>query len=100
MSNNNAFFDDLSKLASGTTGAMMDMKREIDAMIASQLEGFAGKMNIVSREEFEIVKAMAEKARSENDALKARISALEDTKAPKKSTVKSPKNGTKAKAKK
>ena len=74
---NSKMFEDLSKLASGATGAMLDMKRGIDVMVKHQFEAWTHKLDLVSRDEFETVKAMAEKARIENNALIARIEALE-----------------------
>ncbi len=78
----NPFFDDLGKMASGAAGAMMDMRREMEQMGAQQLKQLLSKMDLVTREEFEVVKAMAEKARAENEALSARLEALEGAKKP------------------
>ena len=58
-------------------GAAQGMKREVETLMRSQGERFLREMDVVSREEFEAVKAMAEKARAENEALAARIAALE-----------------------
>lgn len=58
-------------------GAAQGMKREVETLMRSQGERFLREMDVVSREEFEAVKAMAEKARAENEALAARIVALE-----------------------
>ena len=81
MQKDNRFFEDLSQFASGAVGSFMDMKREMESMVASQVEGWLGKMNLVNREEFEVVKLMAEKARMENEALAARLEQLEKTQA-------------------
>jgi BMFP domain-containing protein YqiC len=78
----NPFFDDLGKMASGAAGAMMDMRREMEQMGAQQIKQLLAKMDLVTREEFEVVKAMAEKARTENEALSARLDALESAKKP------------------
>lgn len=80
MQTNHPFFQDLSKMASGAAGAMMDVRREIEQATAQQIQQMAAKMDLVTREEFDLVRAMAEKARSENEALKARIEALEKQK--------------------
>lgn len=77
MQKDNPFFEDVSKFASGAMGAIMDMKREIDQLVKSQVEKLLSGMNLVTREEFDVVKAMAEKARTENEALAARLDALE-----------------------
>ena len=64
------FFDELGKLITDAAGAADGVRKEVENVVRSQAER-------VLREEFEAVKAMAQKAREENDALKARISALE-----------------------
>jgi len=74
---NNRIFDDLAKLMNGAAGAADGMRREVEGMMKSQAERFMSTMDVVKREEFEVVKAMAQKAREENEALKARIAALE-----------------------
>jgi hypothetical protein len=53
------------------------VKREVDALWRNQAEKFLRDMDLVKREEFEAVKDMAQLAREENEALKARIAALE-----------------------
>jgi BMFP domain-containing protein YqiC len=80
MQTNHPFFQDLSKMASSAAGAAMDVRREIEQMIAQQLRQLVSKMDLVSREEFDVVKAMAEKARSENAQLKAELDALKSKK--------------------
>lgn len=77
MQKDNPLFDDMAKLASGAAGAVLDMRREIQAMVADHLRGLMERMDLVERSEFERVKIMAEKAREENEALKARLDALE-----------------------
>lgn len=88
MTQKNILFDDLARMASGAAGAFMDVKREIETIVNSQLESFSAKMQLVSRDEFEAVKAMAEKAREENEALKKRLDALEKNSAKSSSTKK------------
>src|SRR5687767_7041728 len=73
----NRFFDEMARLVNDATGAAQGVKREIDTVIKHQAEKFLNEMDIVKREEFEAVKEMARIAREENDALKARIEALE-----------------------
>jgi BMFP domain-containing protein YqiC len=69
-------FEDLAKMASGAAGAAMDIRREMEAMLADKLERLVARGRFVTREEFEVVKAMAEKARAENEALKAELAKL------------------------
>ncbi len=71
------FFDELAKLMINAAGAAQGVRREIDTLIQAQMERVLNTMELVKREEFEAVKAMAQKARAENDALAARIAALE-----------------------
>ncbi|MEQ1651395.1 MAG: accessory factor UbiK family protein [Hyphomicrobium sp.] len=75
----NRFFDDFAKLMTDAAGAADGMKQEAQALFKSQSERFLRDMDVVSREDFEAVKAMAQKAREENEALSKRIAALEAT---------------------
>jgi len=73
----NRFFDELGRLMNDAAGAAQGMKREVDAVVRNQAEKILNDLDIVKREEFEAVKDMARLAREENEALKARIAALE-----------------------
>ncbi|MEZ5763522.1 MAG: accessory factor UbiK family protein [Xanthobacteraceae bacterium] len=73
----NRFLDEIARLVNDATGAAQGVKREIDTVIKHQAEKFLNDMDLVKREEFEAVKEMARLAREENEALKARIDALE-----------------------
>ncbi len=72
------FFDELAKLMTDASGAAQGMKREMETMMRAQGERVLREFDVVQREEFEAVKAMAEKAREENDRLSARIAELEN----------------------
>lgn len=74
---NNRILDDLAKLMTDAAGAAQGVKREVDSLVKSQAEKFLKDMDVVTREEFEAVKAMVEKARAENERLEARIATLE-----------------------
>jgi BMFP domain-containing protein YqiC len=74
---NNRIFDELAKLMTDAAGAAQGMRREIETLFKSQGERMLREMDVVSREEFEATKAMAVKAREENEALAARLAALE-----------------------
>ena len=80
MSKDHPFFADLSRMASGAAGLATDMRQEIESLIAAQTDKILARTHLVTREEFEIVKAMAEKARAENEALTKRLEALEQSK--------------------
>jgi BMFP domain-containing protein YqiC len=73
----NRFFDDFAKMAGGALGALTGLRQEIEARIREQLDRLVNSMDLVTREEFEAVKAMAAKARSEQERLHARLVALE-----------------------
>ena len=73
----NRFFDDFAKLMTDAAGAAEGMKRETETFMRAQAEKFLRHMNVVAREDFEAVRDMAQKARQENEALAARVAALE-----------------------
>jgi BMFP domain-containing protein YqiC len=70
-------FDDLSRLITDAAGLAEGARREVETLVKAQFERLLAGMDVVTREEFEAVKEMAVKARSENEALAARIAALE-----------------------
>ena len=74
---NNRFLDELAKLMTDAAGAAQGMRRDFETMVRSQGERMLREMDVVQREEFEAVKAMAVKAREENEQLAARVAALE-----------------------
>ncbi len=74
---NNRFFDEMAKFMTDAAGAAQGMRAEFETMMRAQGEKFLRNMDIPQREEFETVKAMAEKAREENEQLKQRIEQLE-----------------------
>ncbi|MEM7398400.1 MAG: accessory factor UbiK family protein [Pseudomonadota bacterium] len=71
------FFDELGKLLTDAVGAADGVRQEVEGVMRGQAERVLNELDVVQREEFEAVKAMAQKAREENEALKARIAALE-----------------------
>ncbi len=71
------FFDELAKLMSNASGAAQGVRKEIDSLVQSQVERILNNLNVVKREEFDVVRDMAEKARSENEALAKRVAELE-----------------------
>ncbi|MGA2495897.1 MAG: accessory factor UbiK family protein [Roseiarcus sp.] len=70
-------FDDLSRLITDAAGLAEGARREVETVVKAQLERLLAGMDVVTREEFEAAKDMAAKARSENEALAARVAALE-----------------------
>ncbi|KUO54311.1 MAG: pyrroline-5-carboxylate reductase [Alphaproteobacteria bacterium BRH_c36] len=73
----NRLFDELAKMMTDAAGAAQGAQREVETLMRAQGEKFLREMDVVSREDFEAVRAMAEKARAENERLEARIAALE-----------------------
>ena len=73
----NRFFDEIGRLMNDAAGAAQGVKREVDSVMRNQAERILRDLDVVQREEFEAVKEMARLAREENEALKARIAALE-----------------------
>jgi BMFP domain-containing protein YqiC len=71
------FFDELGKLITGAAGAADGVRKEIEGVLRAQAERVLRDLDVVQREEFDAVKAMVQKAREENEALKARIVELE-----------------------
>ena len=73
----NRILDDFAKLMTDAAGVAQGMRREAQTAVKTQAERFLSEMDIVKREEFDIVREMVIRAREENEALKARIAALE-----------------------
>ncbi|MFA7306988.1 MAG: accessory factor UbiK family protein [Hyphomicrobium sp.] len=73
----NKLFDDFAKLMTEAAGAAEGVRRETETVIRGQAEKFLRDMNVVTREDFEAVREVAQKARQENEALAVRITALE-----------------------
>ena len=73
----NRFFDEMARLMNDAAGVAQGVRREIDVMVRNQAERVLRDFDLVKRDEFEAVKEMARLAREENEALKARIEALE-----------------------
>ncbi|KQS72529.1 hypothetical protein ASG39_01830 [Rhizobium sp. Leaf371] len=69
--------DDLAKLMTDAAGAAQGVRREAETMFRTQGERILNTMDVVKREEFEVVREMALRAREENDALLARVALLE-----------------------
>ena len=77
MQSENKIAADLAKLVNSAAGTFAGMAREAGESTRERVKEAIGGLDFVSREEFDTVKAMATKAREENEALKARIEALE-----------------------
>lgn len=76
MQTNNKFMDDMAKLATGAVGAAHSVKGEMEGVFKAWLDKQLAGLDLVSREEFDTVREMAEKARMENEDLRAEIETL------------------------
>jgi BMFP domain-containing protein YqiC len=77
MQTDNRLFDDFVKFMNGAAGTAAGMARESADAAREHVKEWLGGLDFVSRDEFEVVKAMAVAAQDEADALKARVAALE-----------------------
>ena len=77
MQSQNRFFDDLARVAAGAVGTLSGVKSEVEARLREQLERVLAGMDLVTREEFEAVRAMAANARAEQEDLAQRVAHLE-----------------------
>ena len=73
----NRFFDEIARLMNDAAGVATGVRREVDTLFRTQAERLLRELDLVQREEFEAVKEMARLAREENEALQARVAALE-----------------------
>ena len=77
MAAENRIFDDLARVATGALGTLTGMRTEVETRIREQMERVLERMNLVRREEFDAVQAMAAKARLAQEGLEQRVAALE-----------------------
>ena len=77
MQSQNRMLDDLVKMMNGAAGTFAGIGREAEGSLREKMREWVGGLDMVSREEFDAVKAMAVAARDQNDLLEARIAALE-----------------------
>ncbi len=77
MQSENRIFDDFVKVMNGAAGTLAGMTREAEGAFRERMREWIGGLDMVSRDEFEALKAIAVAAREENQLLKARIDALE-----------------------
>ena len=84
MSRENKILDDVGQLITNAMGVAQGAKNEMETAVQNRINRYLSERNFVTRDEFEAVSIMAQKAREENEALKARIEALEVKKRPTK----------------
>ncbi len=90
MQTRNKILDDISQLMTNAMGVAQGAKGEAETAMNSWIERWLADRDFVTREEFDAVRAMAQKAREENEALKARLDAMEKTPAKKAPAKKKP----------
>jgi len=78
MQSESPLFDQLARMMADAAGAADGVRREAETVMRSQMQRLIADMELVSREEFEIVRETAQAAREENETLKARLAALEE----------------------
>lgn len=77
MQSRSRIFDDLSQLMTNAAGVAQGVREEAETLVRGRIERFLADSDLVTREEFDAVRDMAQKAREENESLAARISVLE-----------------------
>jgi BMFP domain-containing protein YqiC len=77
MQTRNKIFDDISQLMTNAMGVAQGARDEAETAMKSMLDRWLADRDFVTREEFDAVRAMAQKAREENETLKARLDAIE-----------------------
>jgi BMFP domain-containing protein YqiC len=77
MQTDNRLLDDLSRVATGAFSALAGVREDIEGRMREQFEKILARMDMVTREEFDAVQAMASRARAEQEALALRVEALE-----------------------
>ena len=92
MQSQNKLFEDLAKMINGAAGTFAGMGREAEGSMRDKMRDWVGGIDMVSRKEFDAVKAMAAAARDDNEALAKRIAVLEAA-AAKAKAPKAPKAG-------
>lgn len=96
MQSQNRLFDDLARVASGAVGAVAGVRSELEEAFRQKLERYLAEADMVPRDEFDAIKAVAVKAREAQEALETRVAALEaelatlKKPAPRRSTAKKP----------
>jgi len=77
MQTSNRFLDDIAKVANSAVSTLSGVKGEVEAVVRQQLDRLLSDMDLVPRDEFDAVKAMAAKARTEQEILEKRVAKLE-----------------------
>lgn len=99
MQSRNKLLDDLARVAGGAAGTVAGIRDEVEAVVRQRIEAVLSELNLVTQDEFDAVKAMASKARAEQEKLEKRVAVLEAGAAKPSAKRGSAKSGTKTAAK-
>lgn len=77
MQKDHKLFEDVARMASAAGGTFMEIKREMESMVSAKVEKLLHRMDLVTREDFNLVREMAIKARTEQEKLITRVEELE-----------------------
>ncbi len=94
---NKRLFDDVARVAGGAAGAFGGLRSRMEGELRDQAERFLSRMNLVTREEYEVVAALAQKARAEQEILAERVAVLEAKLSPPQPSTQKPKPAPSAK---
>jgi BMFP domain-containing protein YqiC len=73
----NRFFDEMARLMTDAASVAQGVRREAESVLRTQVERWIADLDLVKREDFDVVRELASKARAENEKLAARVAALE-----------------------
>ncbi len=77
MQSRNKLLDDLARVAGGAAGTVAGIRDEVETVVRQRIEAVLSELNLVTRDEFDAVKAVASKARAEQEKLEKRVAELE-----------------------
>ena len=77
MQTRNRLLGDIARVANGAAGVATGMRDEIESILQQRIERVLSRLNLVTREEFEVVKELAAKARQEQEALQKRLNEID-----------------------
>ena len=99
MQINNRLLDDLTRVTNSALGTMTGVKGEVDALVRQQFEKILLNMDLVSREEFDVMRDIATKSAQRAEALETQVATLEDRLAKLEAAESAPKAAAKTSAK-
>ena len=77
MQTRNRLLGDIARVANGAAGVATGMRDEIESIVQQRLERVLSRLNLVTREEFDVIKELAVKARQEQEALQKRLDEID-----------------------